>query len=133
MKYTIVTSFPISQWETYGERFLKSFIEFWPKEIKLLVFCDGYPLPEGIPQADNIEYFDLLENDNLLEFKERNKQFNGKQNPNGAYNFYEDAIKFSHKVYAQHMAFYKAKEAGSDWLLWLDADSVTYDYIIFWL
>ena len=94
MKYTVVTSFPVSQWETYGEKFLKSFIEFWPKEIKLLVFCDGYPLPEGIPQAENIEYFDLLENDNLLEFKERNKQFNGKQNPNGAYNFYEDAIKF---------------------------------------
>ena len=129
MKYTVVTSFPVSQWETYGEKFLKSFIEFWPQEIKLLVFCDGYPLPEGIPQAENIEYFDLLENDNLLEFKERNKQFNGKQNPNGAYNFYEDAIKFCHKVYAQHMAFYIAKESGSDWLIWLDADSVTYNPI----
>ncbi len=129
MKYTIVTSFPISNWEVYGEKFLKSFIEYWPTDINLLVYCDGYPLPDDVPKAKNIEYFDLLENDDLLEFKERNKQFNGKQNPNGAYNFYEDAIKFSHKVYAQHMAFYKAKEAGSDWLLWLDADSVTYDYI----
>ena len=44
--------------------------EFWPKDIELLVYCDGYPLPDDIPKADNIKYFDLLENDNLLEFKE---------------------------------------------------------------
>ena len=71
MKYTIVTSFPISNWEIYGEKFLKSFIEYWPTDINLLVYCDGYPLPNDVPKAKNIEYFDLLENDDLLEFKER--------------------------------------------------------------
>ena len=26
-KYTVVTSFPVSLWDTYGEKFLNSFIE----------------------------------------------------------------------------------------------------------
>ena len=130
MKYTIVTSFPISNWEIYGKKFIESFVKHWDTDVELLVYCDGYPLPDDIIKASNIQYFDLLENDNLLEFKERNKQFNGKANPQGVYNFYEDAIKFCHKVYAQHMAFQKCKEERkSDWLLWLDADSITYENV----
>ena len=127
MNYTVVTSFPVSNWEIYGEKFIHSFIKYWPKEVQLLVYCDGYPLPDDIPQAENIKYFDLLENDDLLEFKERNKQFDGKANPKAAYNFYEDAIKFSHKVYAQYMAFQVSLDGPSDWLLWLDGDSITYE------
>ena len=70
-KYTIVTSFPVKSWDVYGERFLNSFIEYWPKDIQLLCYCDGYPLPDNAPKADNIHYFDLLDNDRLIEFKER--------------------------------------------------------------
>ena len=133
-KFTVVTSFPVSNWEVYGRKFLESYIEHWPKQVKLLVYCDGYPLPDDVPKASNVRYIDLLTNDDLLEFKERNKQFNGKANPNGMYNFYEDAIKFSHKVYAQNMAMqlllkrkHKKKLVNSGWLLWLDADSITYE------
>ena len=130
-KYTVVTSFPVSLWDTYGEKFLNSFIEYWPKDIQLLCYCDGYPLPDDAPQADNIKYFDLLDNERLLEFKERNKQFNGKAGDN-SYNFHQDAVKFSHKVYAQSMAMnYLLDRDGGDaqWLIWLDADSVTYEPI----
>jgi len=133
-KFTVVTSFPVSNWEVYGKKFLESYIEYWPKKVKLLVYCDGYPLPDDVPKASNVKYIDLLTNDDLLEFKERNKQFNGKANPNGMYNFYEDAIKFSHKVYAQNMAMqsllkrkHKKNLINSGWLLWLDADSITYE------
>ena len=63
------------------------------------------------------------EDEDLIEFKERNKQFNGTL-PQQAYNFYNDVIKFCHKVYAQSMAVSKSK---TEWLLWLDADSVTYE------
>ncbi len=131
-KYTVVTSFPVKLWDTYGERFLNSFIEYWPKDINLLCYCDGYPLPDDAPQADNIHYFDLLDNEDLLEFKERNKQFDGTANAKGQYNFYLDAVKFSHKVYAQFMAMnYVYERDGDDanWLIWLDADSVTYEPI----
>ena len=129
-KYTVVTSFPVSNWEIYGQSFMESFIKHWPEEIKLLVYCDGYPLPDDIPTAPNVEYFDLLESDALLEFKERNKQFNGFSKPNSPYNFYEDAVKFSHKVYAQDLAMGKLMEDEfKGWLIWLDADSVTYEDI----
>ena len=129
-KYTVVTSFPVSNWEIYGQSFMESFIKHWPEEIKLLVYCDGYPLPDDIPTAPNVEYFDLLESDALLEFKERNKQFNGFSKPNSPYNFYEDAVKFSHKVYAQDLAMGKCIEENfKGWLIWLDADSVTYEDI----
>tara|TARA_B100000315_G_scaffold31987_1_gene26998 strand:+ start:4607 stop:6883 length:2277 start_codon:yes stop_codon:yes gene_type:complete len=121
--FTVVTSFAVRDWETYGKRFVESFIEFWPETIKLLCYCDGFPMPEDAPQVDNIEYIDLLDNQDLIDFKERNKQFNGTL-PQKPYNFYEDAIKFCHKVYAQNMAANKAK---TEWLLWLDADSVTYE------
>jgi hypothetical protein len=130
-KYTIVTSFPVKSWDVYGERFLNSFIEYWPKDIQLLCYCDGYPLPDNAPKADNIHYFDLLDNDRLIEFKERNKQFDGKAGKN-TYSFYQDAVKFSHKVYAQHMAmnYLLDRDGGNaQWLIWLDADSVTYEPI----
>ena len=121
--FTVVTSFAVRDWETYGKRFIKSFIEFWPKTVKLLCYCDGFPMPEDAPQVENIEYIDLLDNKDLIEFKERNKQFNGTL-PKQVYNFYNDVIKFCHKVYAQSMAVNKCE---TEWLLWLDADSVTYE------
>ena len=122
--FTVVTSFAVRDWETYGERFIKSFIEFWPDSIQLLCYCDGFPMPDDAPKVDNIEYIDLLDNKDLIEFKERNKQFNGKNPTNAGYNFYEDSIKFCHKVYAQSMA---ANKTDTEWLIWLDADSVTYE------
>ena len=121
--FTVVTSFAVRDWETYGKRFIESFIEFWPKTIKLLCYCDGFPMPDDAPKVDNIEYIDLLDNKDLIEFKERNKQFNGTI-PQQPYNFYNDVIKFCHKVYAQSMAVNKCE---TEWLLWLDADSVTYE------
>ena len=65
MKYTIVTSFPISNWEIYGKKFIESFVKHWDTDVELLVYCDGYTLPDDIIKASNIQYFDLLENDNL--------------------------------------------------------------------
>ena len=128
--YTVVTSFPVSKWEVYGQTFIEGFINHWPKEVNLLVYCDGYPLPNDIPTADNIKYIDLLTSDALLEFKERNKQFNGYSKPNAPYNFYEDAVKFSHKVYAQDLAMGELLNSDyKGWLIWLDADSVTYEDI----
>ena len=114
--FTVVTSFAVRDWETYGKRFIESFIEFWPKTVKLLCYCDGFPMPEDAPKVDNIEYIDLLDNKDLIDFKERNKQFNGTL-PQQAYNFYNDVIKFCHKVYAQSMAVSKSK---TEWLLWLE-------------
>lgn len=138
--FTVVTSFPISHWNIYGERFVTSFIKHWPTNVRLLCYCDGFPLPPNAPTAPNVEYIDLLGNNDLITFKERNKQFNGKSLTNtGVYNFYEDAVKFSHKVYAQNMAMAKVVEAAelleektkasvdAGWLVWVDADSVTYE------
>ena len=68
--FTVVTSFAVRDWETYGERFIKSFIEFWPDSIQLLCYCDGFPMPDDAPKVDNIEYIDLLDNKDLIEFKD---------------------------------------------------------------
>ena len=118
----LVTSFHANSWDTYAKRFMESFQKFWPKSVKLYAFYHDGDIPKDAPCGSNISYR-KLEHQEMLKFKERFKDKNG----GSPYNYRLDAIKFCHKVFAltgmaEELRTNKSKQ---QWLMWLDADTVT--------
>ena len=141
MKYGIVTTFAAKHYELYGRRMIETFDKHWPKEVEFHIYHEG-----DIPKLDNprIFYHDLLGvNPDLAAFKERHKNdpvANGQPNnagtPDGkrrsenikerwklAPAYLWDAVRFSHKVYAQT---HFANTTDCDVMFWVDADTITY-------
>jgi hypothetical protein len=115
----VVTSFHVNSWHKYSKKFLETFKEFWPSEVRLEAYYHDGDLPEDAPQADNIVY-KKLEDQNMLDFKERNADKNGGK----PYNYRVDAVKFCHKVFAI-TGCAEENEDFDGWMMWLDADTLT--------
>jgi hypothetical protein len=106
------------QWQQYGRAMVKTFDRFWPKEILLDFYAEGFePDIEG-------SWRDLDEAAPWL--KDFKKRYGGNpRNTGGAgrRDYRRDAIRFCHKIGALGAA---AEGADCDVLLWLDADIVTF-------
>ena len=129
MSISVITTFHKAGYEQYGKRMIKSFLEKWPKEVKLFVYAENCQVEET---ADNLIVRDLHQaSPELVKFKETWKNVpkaNGdvskdpirsKRRDSGK-GFKWDAVRFSHKVYA---IFACVKECGTDRLMWMDADT----------
>jgi hypothetical protein len=120
---TVVTTCHEQGLHEYGLRFIKTFLEFWPPDVRLLIYAQGWTA--SIPR---LEVHDLLTASPWLrDFTERHRD-----NPSahgrgrGSYQHRWDAVKFAHKVAAVVAA--DAIEPG-DHLLWLDADVLTHSIV----
>lgn len=121
MKIVAATTFSAKGYDEYAHRLIKTFIEFWPKDVDLYAYYDALP-ERWKHSADNVICV-KLEEPNLNAFKERNKN-NPKQTGNGENtNFLNDGIRFSHKVFAFADA---ALNHNADIAVWLDGDTVTH-------
>lgn len=129
MSISVITTFHKAGYEQYGKRMIKSFLEKWPKEVKLFVYAEDCEVEES---AENLIVRDLHQaSPELVKFKETWKNVpkaNGdvskdpvrsKRRDSGK-GFKWDAIRFAHKVYA---IFACVKECGTDRLMWMDADT----------
>jgi hypothetical protein len=132
MKYTVVTTFNESGYKHYGQRMIQTFLKNWPQEVTLVVYAEGCVVAET---AANLVVQDIAIVDALTTFKNtwrnvpkangdvraiRNKRKDvGKE-------FKWDAVRFSHKVYS---IFHCAQTVSTDWLIWMDADTVCHSPI----
>jgi hypothetical protein len=124
-----VTSFSQDGYERYAKNMLESVVDNWYKDLHLTAYyhdCDK-ELVDTFPQAGNIEYRNLNEVQDMLDYRERMKAYDGTANGTVAYNWRMDAIKWCHKIYAltTYALEIADKEAQAGWLCWLDADTVT--------
>lgn len=124
-----VTSFSQDGYERYAKNMLESVVDNWYKDLHLTAYyhdCDK-ELVDTFPQADNIEYRNLNKVQDMLDYRERMKAYDGTANGTVAYNWRMDAIKWCHKVYAltTYALEIADEEAQAGWLCWLDADTVT--------
>jgi len=124
-----VTSFSQDGYERYAKNMLESVVENWYKDLHLTAYyhdCDK-ELVDTFPQADNIEYRNLNDIQDMLDYRERMKAYDGTADGTVAYNWRMDAIKWCHKIYAltTYGLEIADKEAQGGWLCWLDADTVT--------
>ena len=119
---TVVTTFSDNGWNEYGKRFVETFTQHWPEDIKLKIYCDTIQ-----PEYNDVEWIKLNEVcPDLVAFKDRHKDNENAHGlrPDGQKKSYLwDAVKFAHKSYCVSHA---ALNADSDLVVWLDADVVTH-------
>lgn len=129
---TVGTSFGPSGYDQYGQRFILSFLEYWPETIKLVVAYDGKI--EGLIEDPRITYIALDDHTDFIRFRDAtsNPTHRGKlkracdkwstKASEAGYNFRFDAHKFGKKVLGMYKAYMASKHR---YFIWLDADSVT--------
>ncbi len=134
MKYTIVTTFNAAGYEKYGQRMIQTFLKNWPAEVQLVVYAEDCAVTES---ADNLVVRDIAIVDALTVFKEAWRDVpkaNGNvsddpvrsKRKDAGKGFKWDAVRFAHKVYS---IFHCAKNTKTDWLIWMDADTVCHSPI----
>jgi len=127
-KYSAVTTFNQSGYDTYGHKMIQSFIKNWPVEVQLHVYTEDCVVKESAP---NIIVKDLHQSSPaLVKFKHTWKDVpkaNGdvskdpvrSKRRDAGKGFKWHAVRFAHKVYS---IFHCAAELDSDFLIWMDAD-----------
>jgi hypothetical protein len=132
MKYTVCTTFNADGYEKYGRRMIQTFLQTWP--VDLVVYAEDCGVNEA---AHNLVVRDLATVEELARFK---GQWQGVPKANGDVSadpvrsrrkdsgkgFKWDAVRFAHKVYS---IFHCAKHTDTDWLIWMDADTVCHSPI----
>lgn len=127
MRHTVVTTFHKEGYEKYGKKCLETFIEHWPKEVKIIAVTENTDVKVVAPNLTVIDQAEI--NPLLVPFKQRYRndpRANGqdpKQKDRTAYLW--DAVRFSNKVYAVTGAYRRLRNE-CDQMIWLDADTVTH-------
>ena len=134
-KYSAVTTFNQSGYDTYGHKMIQSFIKNWPVEVQLHVYTEDCVVKESAP---NIIVKDLHQSSPaLVKFKHTWKDVpkaNGdvskdpvrSKRRDAGKGFKWHAVRFAHKVYA---IFDCVKETDADILIWMDADTICHSPI----
>lgn len=127
MKICAVTTFNQSGFNRYAQKMLASVRQHWPAEVEWFVYAEKCPDAAGAIDLDaNVSSVALFKR------KYGGPGGGGDGYPHGsetAYNFRFDAIRFCHKVFAQEDAMRRARAAGADLLIWVDADTITHSPI----
>lgn len=124
---TVVTSFSEDGWETYAKDMVWSIAEHWDPTIKVIAYYHDFDInTKDLPKSKSIEYRNLNDLNELIEFRERFKEYDGTMGGKTSYTFRLDAIKFCHKVFAITDCAFNLSETMEKpgWLVWLDADTV---------
>lgn len=124
-----VTSFSPDGYKTYAKDMLLSVIENWKDDLKLTAYYHDFTedLIADLPKSPLIEYRNLNDVQDMLDYRERMAKYDGTLGGKTPYNWRMDAIKWCHKVYAMTDCAFKLGDDTADagWLVWLDADTIT--------
>lgn len=134
-KFVVVTTFNAKGYGQYAQKFLRTFISHWPKEVNLWVYTENCKISEIAP---NLKVLDLHEvSPAIVKFKDKWKnepKANGdvsrdpirSKRRDAGKGFKWDAIRFSHKVYS---IFHCAATTDAEILIWMDADMICHSPI----
>lgn len=134
MKYTVVTTFNAAGYSKYGQHMIQTWLTNWPCEVNLVVYAEECAVSE---LASNLVIRNLADAQDLTAFKlkwQSVPKANGdvstdpvrSRRKDAGKGFKWDAIRFAHKVYS---IFHCAKNINTDWLIWMDADTVCHSAI----
>lgn len=117
---TLITTFSPKGYAVYGRRMIGSVANYWPQDVRFLVYHEGEKPEDAHPRA---EWVSLDDDKDRAAFMASHKDV--EQTP-GDYRF--RVVRYSHKVWAITGA------PRSRYMIWLDADSetlnpVTHDYL----
>lgn len=122
MQFRYVTSMSREQFDLYGEKMLRTFVDYWP-EGEMLVYSE-----DRLPDIhDRILHQSLWSIPGLREFHEALSRFPicrgeyPRQGGNVGYDYRRNIVAFSKKAFAQCAAAH----AYRGYLFWIDADVTT--------
>jgi hypothetical protein len=132
MKHTVITTFNADGYAKYGQRMIQTFLQNWP--VNLVVYAEGCAVNET---ASTLEVHDIAIVKDLSAFKQQWQNVpkaNGdvsadpvrSKRKDAGKGFKWNAVRFAHKVYS---IFHCAKHIDTDWLIWMDADTVCHSPI----
>lgn len=120
----VITTFGQTGKELYGDQFLKTFLQYWPKEIKLTVYYEDWE-PDLLD--DRIEYLDLdkliPEVNNFRDYcNSCINQLPKDERVQKRINWYNKAIRWSFKSFVMYK---ELERKDSRYVIWLDGDVTT--------
>ena len=118
----VITSMNKEGWDRYGHRFVDTFLKFWPEEISLVIYAEGFRLDKQLARVAIVNFDDQL-SQSIQTFNTQLKILYQKigQKPKESYLF--DAMKFAKKGFALVDGI--EKNIGKQ-VIWLDADVYTF-------
>ncbi len=117
----VLTTFHKLGWEQYGKRMVETFLQYWPADIKIHLYCEN--VQTGLKDTRVVEHdiFAVCPQAKNFVAAHNNDYNNGIRD--GVRDFKYDAVKFCYKVFAQ---CHRIKNSKADTLIFLDADTVTF-------
>lgn len=128
-------------WQDYGRNMAKTFVEFWPGDVSLEIYAEGFDIDVAAPnvlQRRLPEWFDTWKARHAEnpDANGRNKARFGRiaQRKATGYDYRRDCVRFAHKVAALTDAALEHMPADPDMLIMCDADVVTHEVVtVDWL
>ena len=128
---SVITTFSTLGWHSYGKRMIDSFVKYWPKEIKLIVYYEEKP--KDVDYGDQVQWVNFEQaSPELVAYKKKHKTnpfatgWKIGTDPKSKYSYLWDAVKFAHKSFCVSHA---ALNSSTDIIIWLDADVVTHNFV----
>lgn len=124
----VITTFGKAGKELYGNQFLKTFLEYWPKEIKLTVYYEDW-IPDLLD--DRIEYINIdLAIPEVNKFRDHCQscinQLPKSERVQKRINWYNKAIRWSFKSLVM---LKELERKESRYIIWLDGDVSTLKHV----
>lgn len=116
---TCITTFSNDGYELYGRKMIESWLEFWPKTFKLLIYTEGFDVDF---KDDRLTILDLeTACPNIKNFKQSSYDMHSHALSKKEKRRIEKTIKWCHKIYAMSHAL----KFRDDYLIFLDGDTYT--------
>jgi hypothetical protein len=121
----VITTFPNEMFDVYAKKMLESFVQYWPKDVPLIVQLDNNDINQSLAPIlrKDCDIVMVGRKVDHQDFIDRNKD---KEDPQ---NYRKQPVRFCHKVFAIQNALDLVEKAKSDgvkdlprYLIWLDAD-----------
>ena len=132
-RYTVITTFNQQGLDKYGQLMISTFEKFWPNFVDLVVYTEDC---QPHITKSNVRTIDLIANSKhckrFVKRHKHNAEANGGLGPHNKdiwkpnKHFKWQGLRFSYKVFAVHHA---VNNIDSDWIIWLDADTLTHTHI----
>lgn len=115
-----ITTFSRDGYELYGHRMIESWLKFWPKTHRLVVYTEDFELTESDIRLTSIDLNSACPA--LVEFKKRSQAMIDNATDDREISRVQKTVKWSHKVFAIAHALNNAKTQR---LIFLDGDTYT--------
>ena len=115
-----ITTFSRDGYELYGHRMVDTWLKFWPKDFKLMVYVEDFSLTEFDRRLISVDLNDSCPG--LIKFKENSLCMLKNSVEKRETRRIQKTVKWSHKVYAMDHALKNIKD---EFIIFLDGDSYT--------